>query len=228
MKWVYLALAAVLAVVFLRGDVRLWDLVWNANVIWSAGAAIFLIGLLIGQWMSGYKPAGSTARWAFWGCFTVMLLALVEYSVEWRHRTLLAHGETVVLTAASMEAVTQHYVTSTDGLFRTKMKVNSNSAYALIDTGASLVLLDQETAAAAGIDVAALSYDQPVTTAAGATKIARVTLDRVSIGDITLTQVAAGVAPPGSTHTNLLGSSFLSRIDAVTFRGNTAVLEQTR
>ncbi|MEM7439017.1 MAG: TIGR02281 family clan AA aspartic protease [Pseudomonadota bacterium] len=228
MKWVYLTLIVVLAVVFLRGDARLFDLVWNANVLWSAGAAVFLVGLLIGQWMSGYKPAATTARWAFWGTLTVMLLALVEYSVEWRYRTLIAHGETVVLSAASVEEVTQHYINAEDGLFRAEISVNDHGAVALVDTGASLVLLDYPTARAAGVDMDALVFDQPVTTASGTLKIARVMLDRVTVGKITLTDVTAAVSPQGQTHANLLGASFLSRLDAVTFKGSTAVLEQKR
>lgn len=228
MKWVYLTLAAILAVIFLRGDAQLFDLIWNAHPAWSLAAALFLGGILVGQWMSGYRARPETGRWAFWGVFAVMLLGLVEYSIEWEKSTLIAPGDTIVLSAANVETVTQHFVPSRDGLFHTEVMVNGTKAEALLDTGASLVLLNHATAMMAGVDVSKLAFDQPVETASGPLKIARVNLDELSVGPIHLRNVEAAVSPPGQQHSNLLGASFLSRLESATFKANSAVLQQAR
>lgn len=226
MKWIYIAFVTVLSVVFLRADIRLWDLLWNANMLWSSAIALFLFGILLGQWLAGRKAHGSSARWAFWGSFTVILLGLVEYSVEWRDQTLVPRDKTVLL-AANVESVTQYYISAEDGLFRTDALLNGQKVRTLVDTGASLVLLNNETAKSVGIDTAALRYDHPVVTASAPMRIARVKLREVRVGPIVLRDVDAAVSPPGTVHSNLLGASFLSRLDAATFRGRTAILQQT-
>ena len=55
MRWIYLAILAVLGVVFWRKDVQLVDLVLNANLKWSLAAALFLGGILVGQLIWGAR-----------------------------------------------------------------------------------------------------------------------------------------------------------------------------
>ena len=53
-----------------------------------------------------------------------------------------------------------------------------------------------------------------VETAAGKTRAARLTLDRVAIGNLTERAVPALVVPRGQMKTNLLGMSFLDRLES--------------
>ncbi|WGI21042.1 TIGR02281 family clan AA aspartic protease [Amylibacter sp. IMCC11727] len=229
MRWIYLAIVAVLGIVFWRKDVQLIDLVLNANLKWSLAVALFLGGIIAGQLILGAKSHRNTARWAFWGVFVVGILGLLEYSVEWRQKTLIANNETIVLSAASVETVTQHFVPMRDGLFETEATINGLETRALIDTGASLVLLNYETAQAAGIDVDALSYDTPVRTAAGLLDIATISLTEIRVGTrILATDVDAAITPKGLDHSNLLGISFLSQLDEAVVANNQVILKQTR
>ncbi|WP_069300830.1 retropepsin-like aspartic protease family protein [Neptunicoccus sediminis] len=229
MRWVYLAIVAFLGIVFLRADVQLVDLVLDANLKWSAVAVIFLVGLVIGQILRNTPSRGNTLRYAGWGLFVTIILGLLEYSVEWQRDTLLARNETVILSAASLETVSQHYITARNGLYSTTVTFNEAESEALVDTGASLVLINYTTAQAAGVEMDTLVFDTRVTTASGPLDIALVTLDQVRLGDgISVRKVKAAVTPKGLRHSNLLGSSFLSKLDETVVRQDKMILTQTR
>ncbi|PLS22373.1 retropepsin-like aspartic protease family protein [Neptunicoccus cionae] len=228
MRWVYLAILVILGIVFLRTDVQLVDLILDTNLKWSAIALIFLIGLVIGQILRNKPSKGNTLRYAGWGLFVTIFLGLLEYSVEWQRETLLARNETIILSAASLETVSQHYITAQNGLYSTPVSFNGAASEALIDTGASLVLVNFKTAQAAGIDMEALVFDTRVTTASGPLDIALVTLDEVRVGDtIRVRKVEAAVTPEGLRHSNLIGSSFLSKLDETVVRKDKMILTQT-
>jgi aspartyl protease family protein len=84
----------------------------------------------------------------------------------------------------------------------------------VIDTGATSVVLTYETAKAAGLPLELLEYDVEVETAGGHTKAARLTLDRLAIGKLVERSVPALVVPHGQMKTNLLGMSFLDRLES--------------
>jgi len=59
-----------------------------------------------------------------------------------------------------------------------------------------------------------------VDTSNGRARAAPVTLDRISIGAITERSVPALIAQPGQLRTNLLGMSFLNRLESWEVRGD--------
>ena len=100
------------------------------------------------------------------------------------------------------------------GEFALQAKINGVSAPMVIDTGATSVVLTYETAKAAGLPLELLEYDVDVETAGGHTKAARLTLDRLAIGKLVERSVPALVVPRGQMKTNLLGMSFLDRLES--------------
>jgi len=100
------------------------------------------------------------------------------------------------------------------GDFALKARINGVSAPMVIDTGATSVVLTYETAKAAGLPLEVLEYDVDVETAGGHTKAARLTLDRLAIGKLVERSVPALVVPQGQMKTNLLGMSFLDRLES--------------
>jgi aspartyl protease family protein len=100
------------------------------------------------------------------------------------------------------------------GEFALHAKINGVSAPMVIDTGATSVVLTYETAKAAGLPLELLEYDVDVETAGGHTKAARLTLDRLAIGKLVERSVPALVVPHGQMKTNLLGMSFLDRMES--------------
>jgi aspartyl protease family protein len=100
------------------------------------------------------------------------------------------------------------------GEFALVARINGVRAPMVIDTGATSVVLTYETAKAAGLPLELLDYDVDVDTAGGRTKAARLTLDRLAVGKLVERSVSALVVPRGQMKTNLLGMSFLDRLES--------------
>jgi aspartyl protease family protein len=115
---------------------------------------------------------------------------------------------------------------SRDGHFHVDARVNGLFTAALVDTGASVVVLRETDAANAGIRPRPSDYTAVVSTANGKVKGARATLDRVEAGGVTVYDVPAMVLPDDVLSTNLLGMSFLSRLKRYEVADGRLVLEQ--
>ncbi len=112
------------------------------------------------------------------------------------------------------------------GHFQTPVSINGRSIEAMVDTGASLVALSYEDAERAGIFVRLSDFTHRSQTANGIAKFAPVVLARVSIGDITVRNVAAAVSEPGKLQTSLLGMSFLGKLSRTEMRPGVLVLHE--
>jgi clan AA aspartic protease (TIGR02281 family) len=110
------------------------------------------------------------------------------------------------------------------GEFALQAKINGVTAPMVIDTGATSVVLTYETAKAIGLPLELLEYDIDVETAGGHTKAARLTLDRLAIGKLVERSVPALVVPHGQMKTNLLGMSFLDRLESWEVRADSLML----
>lgn len=102
-----------------------------------------------------------------------------------------------------------------DQQFYVRADVNRSPAQFLVDTGASYVALRDGDARAAGVYTAWADYTVPVRTANGETKAAFVTLEEMEIDGIRVEGVKAFILPDDQLSVNLLGMSFLSRIESV-------------
>src|SRR5204863_993569 len=110
------------------------------------------------------------------------------------------------------------------GEFQVATQVNGANVAMVLDTGASAVVLTQEAAKAAGLPLEVLNYSTNVETANGRTRAAPVTLDRLTVGNIVERSVPALIAQPGQLKTNLLGMSFLNRLESWEVRGDKLLL----
>jgi aspartyl protease family protein len=110
------------------------------------------------------------------------------------------------------------------GEFALQARINGVNAPMVIDTGATSVVLTYETAKAAGLPLELLEYNVDVETAGGHTRAARLTLDRLAIGKLVERSVPALVVPHGQMKTNLLGMSFLDRLERWEVRADRLML----
>ena len=108
--------------------------------------------------------------------------------------------------------------------FATRAEVNGEPLQFIVDTGASTVVLTQDDAARAGFDTDRLRYIVPVMTANGRTQAAPVRIERMSVGDIERTDIAALVAEEGQLFENLLGMNFLDTLAGFEVTGDRLVL----
>jgi clan AA aspartic protease (TIGR02281 family) len=96
-----------------------------------------------------------------------------------------------------------------DGDYSAAVTVNGKTVRGIVDTGATLVAMSAKTAGELGV-----AYDGgkelQMTTANGKTKGRAVTLNSVTIGNITLNEIEAVVSE--ADHPLLIGMSFLSRL----------------
>jgi aspartyl protease family protein len=113
-----------------------------------------------------------------------------------------------------------------NGHFKAEAEVNGRSIDVMVDTGATMIALTYEDAERAGLLLKNSDFTQAVTTANGVARVAPVTLDRVSIGDITVRNVPAAVAERGRLKTSLLGMTFLSRLSRFDMRAGVLVLQE--
>jgi len=111
-------------------------------------------------------------------------------------------------------------VRGNSGDFAVVAHINGARIPMVLDTGASSVVLTQEAAKAAGLPIEVLNYTVNVDTANGRTRAAPVTLDRLAVGGLTERAVPALVAQPGQLKNNLLGMTFLNRLESWEVRGD--------
>lgn len=103
--------------------------------------------------------------------------------------------------------------------------VNGRPSSFLVDTGASYVALRDSDARAANIYVSWADYKHPVRTANGETKAALIEVDVIEIDKIRVEKVQAFILPDEQLGMNLLGMSFLSKLQSVEARGRELVLK---
>jgi len=106
------------------------------------------------------------------------------------------------------------------GDFAVAAHINGAKVPMVIDTGATSVVLTQEAARAAGLPIEVLDYSVNVDTANGRTRAAPVTLSRLAVGNLTEHDVPALVVRHGQLRNNLLGMSFLNRLESWEVRGD--------
>ena len=158
----------------------------------------------------------------------LVLLATAGAVVAYGDPTRIARASDTVSELlrerAAMPARAAQITRGKTGEFALRAKINGVSAPMVIDTGATSVVLTYETAAAAGLPLELLEYDVDVETAGGHTKAARLTLDRLAIGSLVERAVPALVVPHGQMKTNLLGMSFLDRLERWEVRADRLML----
>lgn len=108
--------------------------------------------------------------------------------------------------------------------FYADMEINGARVRLMIDTGASGIMLDEASAARAGINIGSLRYTSPFDTANGRTFSAPVSLNEVAFAGKSFANVPAHVASPGALSGPLLGMDFLSRFSRFAIEGDRLIL----
>jgi aspartyl protease family protein len=179
--------------------------------------AIFVGGLVL----TLYRDRLSKALEAllFWAVLGLLLVVGYSYRFELRDVGDRVIAELMPGHVAShgrrVEVVRGH-----GGDFAVGAHINGARVPMVLDTGASSVVLTQEAAKAAGLPLEVLVYNVNVDTANGRTRAAPVTLDRLAVGGLTERAVPALVAQPGQLKNNLLGMTFLNRLESWEVRGD--------
>lgn len=155
----------------------------------------------------------------FWAVVALLLVVGYTYRFELRDA-----GDRVIAELVPGHVARQgqnaEVVRGQGGEFSLAAHINGVKIPMVVDTGASSVVLTQDAAQAAGLPTELLAYTVNVETANGRTHAAPVTLDRLTVGALTERGVPALVAQKGQLKSNLLGMSFLNRLESWEVRGN--------
>lgn len=112
------------------------------------------------------------------------------------------------------------------GHFRTEGRIDGQRIGFMVDTGASVVALNESSAARFGLRPSRADYTAIVTTANGTVKGAPARLAMVELGELTVRDVDALVLPDEALSENLLGLTFLSKLKRFAYANGQMVLEQ--
>ena len=112
------------------------------------------------------------------------------------------------------------------GHFRVDGRIDGQRIGFMVDTGASVVALNETSAARFGLRPARGEYNSTVSTANGTVMAARAQLAMVDLGGIIVRDVDALVLPDEALSENLLGLSFLSKLKRFEYANGLMVLEQ--
>ncbi|HEX4298935.1 MAG TPA: TIGR02281 family clan AA aspartic protease [Devosia sp.] len=189
------------------------------------GQLIFLLILAVlfaaGAFSRRQRFSTIIANVAVWAAIVVAALIGYTYREDIKGVAAQVFGE-LSPTSAIIDSRngTASFRRGMDGHFEVEATVNGAAMPLMFDTGASAVVLSYADARKAGIDVDALDFSMPVTTANGTGRAAEVTLDQLVVGNISRRDVRAFVAERGALDGSLLGMSFLETLNHYTVAGD--------
>jgi aspartyl protease family protein len=218
--WILLAVltVALLVLVLQRNEAALAELSrFDTSSFETKVMAVALVGLIVLTiFRQRFSRVLETAL--IWAMLAALLALGYTYRFELREVADRVLAELIPGRAAT-RGRTVEIARGSGGSFSVAAQVNGARVPMVLDTGASAVVLTQDAAKAAGLPLEVLNYSVTVDTANGRARAAPVTLDRLSIGDITERSVPALVAQ-GGLRSSLLGMTFLNRLESWEVRGD--------
>jgi aspartyl protease family protein len=142
--------------------------------------------------------------------------------------TVAAKPAVTVAMASSASAASRSINIPRDarGHFATEGRIDGQRIAFMVDTGASVIALNESSAARFGLRPVPNQYTARVSTANGTIKAAPTRIAMVEIGGLIVRDVDAMVLPDEALSENLLGLSFLSKLRRFEYANGTMVLEQ--
>ena len=194
---------------------------WTRILVYGAFAtalALAIPGLFRGRLLAGLA---SLALWA-----ALLAVVLTGYAYRFELGTVAERVMAVLVPGTPVETGPREVTVfrRPDGGFTVEGSVGKVRIPFTLDTGASSVVLRWEDALRLKIPVRQLAYDVEVMTANGRGLAAEVVLPSLTIGPLTQTNVRALVEKPGALHENLLGMSYLAKLESFTVANDKLVL----
>jgi aspartyl protease family protein len=219
-----LAFLVILTLLLLfRGDIATLEEMDTLEIVVFSGALLLMGAYVVLLFANqGSRPVQALRYLLIWSALIFGLVAGYSYRDELGvvlNRVageLAPPGQTIGVASESGEQAVRVRRRS-DGHFAVRGAINGQNMMMLVDTGASTVVLKPSDAERAGIDTRDLAYTVAVQTANGTTYAAPVRLRTVAVGPLIVRDVNALVSQPGSLNENLLGMSFLRRLQSYEF-----------
>ncbi|HEY0926944.1 retropepsin-like aspartic protease family protein [Brevundimonas sp.] len=123
-------------------------------------------------------------------------------------------AEPAAITAPAVGGPAQ-VLKASDGHYWADVRIDGRTIHAMVDTGASVMVLTKEDAVRLGLGLKPADFNARLVTASGPVNAARVQLRSVSVSGARVEQVEALVVAEGLPH-SLLGMSYLGRLSGFT------------
>lgn len=224
--WTAVLIAAVLVIISML--TRVSPNAMDDNFSFARVIYLLMVLAFIGSgfFASQRMNLGSTIKMAAaWVAVFATLLVGYTYREDFRSIFRRVSGEIAPMSATRQGDGTMALHRSQNGQFLVVAKVNEAHLQFMVDTGASDVALSYQAAERAGLEPWNLTFNTPYNTANGLTYGARVRIQSITIGDITVHDVEGSVMKEGMEF-SLLGMSFLNRLSSYEVRGNKMTLRR--
>lgn len=180
---------------------------------------LVLLGSVIGFWflIQNRQSMNRTLQYAaVWGLIFVGVIAAAGLWGDIRQASLFTQ---------SVDAETGEIDVprSPDGHYYLTLDINGEPVKFIVDTGATDMVLTLQDAERAGVALEDASFFGRANTANGQVRVAPVTLDAVTLGEVTDRGVRASVNE-GDMDASLLGMSYLQRFDRIEISNGKLVL----
>ena len=129
-------------------------------------------------------------------------------------------AEMHVQPAASGRVIRRH----SDGLFYVDAQANGQSIRFVVDTGATVVVLNREDAERLGLSFETLRASGNIRTASGGAAMRWARIERLEMAGKRMEQLHAAVVEAGLP-VSLMGQNALEQLGTVTLRGDTMTIE---
>ena len=180
---------------------------------------LLLLLLMVGSYflVASRRDLGRNLRHgALWGL--IFLGVIVGYGLWEDVRSTVIPRQSVISDQGMIEVPLAR-----DGHYHMVLDINGVPVQFVVDTGASDIVLTQEDAQRAGIELEGLPFLGTANTANGTVRTARVRLDEVDLNGIVDSRVPA-LVNGGEMNGSLLGMSYLNRFSEVSFGNGRMVL----
>lgn len=225
--WLFITIiAAVVLFVFFNNDNQITT-INNDNLAGLTYAGILVTVIAAGIVSSDISLSHILKSTLIW---LALLAILISCYTNRYHLQDIAHNISGGLIPASVLSIAlsnRNTVTinqSSNGHYQIKGIVNNHNVYFLIDTGATSIMLTNQTAIDLGLNIQNLHYTTTVSTANGKINAAQIRLNTITIGSITRNNLSALIAPAGTSSDNLLGMNFINTLSSTAIRGSQLML----
>ena len=194
----------------------------NAYFLMLVGMLVVAVSALFAQ-----RPSiGSVIRsLVAWGAIAGIAYVGIRHADQ-VESSVTAIAEQLGMGQQRVDGETVRITMSPDGHFWARVRLNDFEKRMLVDSGATITALSQETARKAGITSQG-GMSVVIETANGSVPAVRGRAERVSIGGLETKELGV-VISPAFGETDVLGMNFLSRLGSWRVEGRTLVLEPKR
>ena len=190
------------------------------DILWYVGALVLVLSALTARRLSIGAVLRSLIAWLIIGGIAWALIARRDQVEQFVAATADRFGvgeQTVV-------GETVRIAMGPDGHFWARAVINGKPKRLLIDSGATITALSEQTARMAGVPASEGGFPVVLRTANGAIAANRGTIERIEVGSLAMSDLGV-VVSPAFGDVDVLGMNFLSRLGSWRVEGRTLILE---